>query len=36
MNVTVFDFSFWGGLYREELIMNIIVFVVRDWRRHYI
>jgi hypothetical protein len=26
---------FWGGQYREELILNIRVFVVRFWEGQY-
>ena len=29
MNVTVFVVRVWGGQYREELIVNVTVFVVR-------
>jgi len=29
MNVTVFVVRFWGGQYREELILNVTMFVVR-------
>ena len=25
----------WGGQYREELILNVTVFVVRVWGGHY-
>jgi len=25
----------WGGQYREELILNVTVFVVRVWREQY-
>jgi hypothetical protein len=29
----VFDVRVWGGQYREELILNITVLVVRVWER---
>ena len=28
-------FCFWGGQYREELILNVTVFVVRVWGGQY-
>jgi len=31
MNVTLFGVRFWGAQYREELIMNVNVLVVRVW-----
>jgi hypothetical protein len=29
----VFDVRVWGGQYREELILNVTVLVVRVWER---
>jgi len=29
----VFVVRVWGGQYREELILNVTVFVVRVWQR---